>query len=45
LLLFDRVISELVGRKLNPQFFRYKNCFEAFLYLHTGDGRGAPLKV
>jgi len=30
LLLFDRVFSELFGRNFNPQFLRYRSCFEAF---------------
>jgi len=45
LLLFDRVFSELFGRNFYPQFFRYRSWFEAFFYLHIGDGSGTPLKV
>jgi len=45
LFLFDRVFSGLFGRNFNPQFFRYRSWLEAFLYLHTGDGGEAPLKV
>jgi len=45
LLLFDRVFSELYGRNFNPQFFRYRSWFEAFLYLIIGDGGGVALKV
>jgi len=45
LLLFDRVFSELFGRNFNPQFFRNRSWFEAFFYLHIGDGGGAPLKA
>jgi len=45
LLLFDRVFSELFGRNFNPQFFRYRSWFEAFLYFHIGIGGEAPLKV
>jgi len=45
LLLFDRVFSELFGRSFNPQFFKYRSWFEAFLYLLITDGGGAPLKV
>jgi len=43
--LFDRVFSELFGRNFNPQFFRYRSLFEAFLYLHIGEGLWIPLKV
>jgi len=39
------VFSELFGRNFNPQFFTYRSLFEAFLYLHIGDGSGTPLKV
>jgi len=45
LLLFDKVFSEVFGRNFNPQSFRYRSWFEAFLYLHIGDGSGNPLKV
>jgi len=44
LLLFDRVFSELFGINFNPQFFRYRSWFEAFLYFLFGDGGGAALK-
>jgi len=30
---------------LTQKFFKYRSCFEAFLYSHIGDGGGAPLKV
>jgi len=30
---------------LTHNFVRYKSWFEAFLYLNTGDGGGAPLKI
>jgi len=39
------VFSEVFGRNFNPQFFRYRSGFEAFLYLLIGDGGGAPMKV
>jgi len=29
---------------LTHNFFRYRSCFEAFLYLLIGDGGGAALK-
>jgi len=45
LLLFNRAFSELFGRNFNPQFFRYRSWFEAFLYLLLGDGGGAPLEM
>jgi len=44
LLLFDKVFSELFGRNINPQFFRYRSWFEAFLYLLIGDGGVVALK-
>jgi len=44
LLLFDRVFSELFGINFNPQFFRYRSWFEAFLYLLIGDGGVPALK-
>jgi len=40
LLLIDRVFSELFGRNFNPKCFRYRSWFEAFPYLHIGDGGG-----
>jgi len=30
---------------LTHNFFRYRSWFEAFLYLHIGDGSGTSLKV
>jgi len=39
------VFSELFGRNFNPQFFRYRSWFEAFLCLHIGDGGETPLNV
>jgi len=44
LLLVDRVFSELFGRNLTHNFFRYRSWFEAFLYLLIGDGGGVALK-
>jgi len=37
--------SELFGKVLTYNFIRYRCWFEAFLYLLTGDGGGAPLKA
>jgi len=39
-LLLYRVFSDLFGRNFKPQFFRCRCWFEAFLYLHIGDGSG-----
>jgi len=44
LLLFDRVFSELFVINFNPQFFWYRSCVEAFVYLLIGDGGGVALK-
>jgi len=43
-LLFDKVFSELFERNFNPQLFRYRSWFEAFLYFLIGDGGGVALK-
>ena len=44
MLLFGRVFSELFGRNFNPQSFRYRSWFEAFLYLLIGDGGEVAVK-
>ena len=39
---FRKMFFRVFGRNFNPQFFRYRSWFEAFLNVDIGDGGGAP---